>query len=72
MRSPWKATLRGVRFDGAKIKLACLPVHEVIVDFGRGKVWVVYHNWDVYMLAGKFRQSPLLIVRCVGELELFM
>lgn len=40
-----------------------LPVDEVVVDFGGGKVWVLEHEGDVEVLGGELWECPLRRVR---------
>jgi hypothetical protein len=66
MRSPWKATL-GFGFWGPLMGLGMgiggLPVDEVVVDFGGGKVWVLEHEGDVEVLGWELWECPLWRVR---------
>lgn len=37
----------------------CLPVDEVVVDFGGGEVWVLEHEGDVEVFGWELGQRPL-------------
>jgi hypothetical protein len=66
MRSPWKATLF---FSGVRVSYEMgmeargLPVDEVVVDFGGGKVRVLEHEGDVEVIGWELWECPLRCVR---------
>jgi hypothetical protein len=48
---------------GMGMGIGGLPVDEVVVDFGGGKVWVLEHKGDVEVLGWELWECPLRRVR---------